>query len=86
LAYGRIGPTEVRVILILANTGLALHRGGPWLPAAVRARQLGLGVNHGGDAGAAGRALRAQSGNAQEDGAAAQAEPERPPILKDGLG
>lgn len=29
LAYGRIGPTEVRIILVLANTALALHA---WRP------------------------------------------------------
>jgi len=44
LAYGRIGPTEVRVILILANTGLALHRGGPWLPPAAVLANWGLGL------------------------------------------
>jgi len=44
LAYGRIGPTEVRVILILANTGLALHRGGPWLPAPAVLANWGLGL------------------------------------------
>jgi len=43
LAYGRIGPTEVRVILILANTGLALHHGGPWLPAPAVLANWGLG-------------------------------------------
>lgn len=31
LAYGRLGPTEVRLILIAANTGLALHHHVPWL-------------------------------------------------------
>ena len=31
LAYGRLGPTEVRLILIAVNTGLALHRHVPWL-------------------------------------------------------
>ncbi len=44
LAYGRIGPTEVRVILILANTGLALHRGGPWLPPPAVLANWGLGL------------------------------------------
>ena len=44
LAYGRIGPTEVRVILILANTGLALHHGGPWLPAPAVLANWGLGL------------------------------------------
>ena len=31
LAYGRLGPTEVRLILIAVNTGLALHRHVPGL-------------------------------------------------------
>lgn len=31
LAYGRLGPTEVRLILIAANTGLVLHRHVPGL-------------------------------------------------------
>jgi phosphatidylglycerophosphate synthase len=31
LAYGRLGPTEVRLILIAANTGLVLHRHLPGL-------------------------------------------------------
>jgi phosphatidylglycerophosphate synthase len=31
LAYGRLGPTEVRLILIAVNTGLALHHRVPWL-------------------------------------------------------
>lgn len=33
LGYGRLGPTEVRVILIAVNTGLALHRHVPGLGA-----------------------------------------------------
>ena len=31
LAYGRLGPTEVRLILIAVNTGLAVHHRVPWL-------------------------------------------------------
>ena len=31
LGYGRLGPTEVRIILIALNTGLALHRHVPGL-------------------------------------------------------
>jgi hypothetical protein len=31
LGYGRLGPTEVRLILIALNTGLALHRHVPGL-------------------------------------------------------
>src|SRR5439155_9607674 len=48
------------------------------------ARQLGARPRDGGDAGATGRAVRSQPGDAQEDGAAAEAKPERPPILKGG--
>jgi phosphatidylglycerophosphate synthase len=44
LAYGRLGPTEVRVILILANTGLALHNGGPWLPPVTVLANWGLAL------------------------------------------
>jgi phosphatidylglycerophosphate synthase len=43
LAYGRLGPTEVRLILIAVNTGLALHRHVPWL-AGVPIRPLADGV------------------------------------------
>lgn len=43
LAYGRLGPTEVRLILIAANSGLALHGHIPWLTG-VPIRPLADGV------------------------------------------
>jgi len=43
LAYGRLGPTEVRLILIAVNTGLALHHRVPWL-AGVPIRLLADGL------------------------------------------
>ncbi|HEY6061771.1 MAG TPA: CDP-alcohol phosphatidyltransferase family protein [Gemmatimonadales bacterium] len=43
LAYGRLGPTEVRLILIAVNTGLALHHRIPWL-AGVPIRLLADGL------------------------------------------
>jgi phosphatidylglycerophosphate synthase len=43
LAYGRLGPTEVRLILIAVNTGLVLHRHVPGL-AAVPIRLVADGV------------------------------------------
>ena len=43
LAYGRLGPTEVRLILIAVNTGLALHHRVPWL-AGVPIRPLADGL------------------------------------------
>lgn len=43
LAYGRLGPTEVRLLLIAVNTGLALHHRVPWL-AGVPIRPLADGL------------------------------------------
>jgi phosphatidylglycerophosphate synthase len=43
LAYGRLGPTEVRLLLIAVNTGLALHHRAPWL-AGVPIRPLADGL------------------------------------------